>query len=456
MPSGPWGGRSGAVAGSSACGGDVQQLLLRPLAAGGSGSSGSSGPAIPLAEGRTVLGMVWLAWQRLLLLAAPLDDAAPGVEGGEGTVLIEVSVTLPDALATPHAPQAAGGSGSTGGKQGVQQQGSVCARTTVQLAAVRTSYAGGAVLAAATHPRGGAVLQLTDGRLLFYAGGSSGSSGSSGTSGGDLHHHQQQQQQQQQQQLPVLLPPAAHFPAPCPTMLLLPGAPLPPGGGSSAGWAAAASGSSGGSSANAPPAVGLSSAGVLCWGGRVVAGDVTSVAMRASGPGGPALLYTTRQSLLYVVMTSQLGRYTHTLVGGSCSLGSWGSGVVGCDWAMSGCVSATCCWCGSATCCDAHPSHTHTLATRVPRNSSRAPTHSRMHHLGGSPGVVTSTPATCGQQWQQQAGRRLQRRRPRRCTCARWSKVRCVCVGGGGVFGGQGEEGAAAMWPTIACLHPHV
>jgi hypothetical protein len=54
---------------------------------------------------------------------------------------------------------------------------------------------------------------------------------------------------------------------------------------------------------------------VLCCGPRAVAGGVTSFAVRRGGAGGPALLYTTRQSLLYAVMLRQLGSYVHREAG---------------------------------------------------------------------------------------------------------------------------------------------
>ncbi|GFR43050.1 hypothetical protein Agub_g4056, partial [Astrephomene gubernaculifera] len=61
-----------------------------------------------------------------------------------------------------------------------------------------------------------------------------------------------------------------------------------------------------------PPLLGLSRSGCLSWGSAVIApADVTSLAVRAYGPGGPALLYTTRKNLLYTVLFSQLSTYTH-------------------------------------------------------------------------------------------------------------------------------------------------
>jgi len=291
MPSGPWSSNYGtAVTAVSTQGGDVQRLQFPPLtaaaaAAGGSnGSSGYDAPAIPLAEGRTVLGLVWLGPKQLLLLAAPLDE---GLEEGEGTALIEVSVTLPASLF------------------GLEAADSSSSSPQQQTAAVKTSYAGVRVLTAAAHPAGGAVLQLENGQLRYYTP----SSSSSGDSAGFTL-----QQLQQQQQLLLPLPAAANFPSGCPTMLLLPGAPSPiaataatPAAGSNAQQQAVRA-------AAMAPAVGLNTAGVLYWGSRVVAADVSSVAVRGGRPGGPALLYVTRTNLLYVVMVGQLPKYQHTLV----------------------------------------------------------------------------------------------------------------------------------------------
>jgi elongator complex protein 1 len=284
MPSGPWSRHYGsAITAVSAQGGDVQRLQFPPLGSGldaagsSSSSSSSSSPAIPLAEGRTVLGLVWLSQQRLLLLAAPLEEL---FEEGEGTVLIEASVTLPASpndAANCSSPQ----------QQVAPGTESVC-----------VSYAGGRVLTAASHPAGGAMLQLQAGQLLYYPPSSSSSV--------------------QQQLLP--LPAAASFPCGCPTFLLLPHAPLLNGAAHSAAPASSSSSSSSRARqaavrvAAAAPAVGLSAAGVLYWGDKVVAADVVSVAVRGGGPGGPALLYITRQSVLYVVMIAQLPTYKHTLV----------------------------------------------------------------------------------------------------------------------------------------------
>lgn len=284
MPTGPWSNNYGsAVTAVSTQGGDVQRLQFAPLsaaaAAAGASSSGYESPAIPLAEGRTVLSLVWLGQQQLLLLAAPLEE---GLEDGEGTVLIQVSVNLPASLF-----------GLSAGANGSAQQ----QQQTVQTSTVRVSYAGGQVLTAASHPAGGAVLQMPGGKLFYYP-------DSSSTT------------RQQQLGSPLVpLPAAANFPCSCSTMLLLPHAPNPVA-------AMAAAGSSGNNVARqaavrvaaAAPAVGLSAAGVLYWGSKVAATDVCSVAVRGGGPGGPALLYVTRQSLLYMLMVGQLPKYQHTLV----------------------------------------------------------------------------------------------------------------------------------------------
>lgn len=42
-----------------------------------------------------------------------------------------------------------------------------------------------------------------------------------------------------------------------------------------------------------------------------MAGEVTSFAVREAGPGGPALLYTTRKGLMYTVLFAQLPAYRH-------------------------------------------------------------------------------------------------------------------------------------------------
>ena len=62
------------------------------------------------------------------------------------------------------------------------------------------------------------------------------------------------------------------------------------------------------------PALGLSPTGLLYWGQQQLAHDVTSVALRGGGPGGPALVYTTRNNLMYTVLLRELRRYLHQTV----------------------------------------------------------------------------------------------------------------------------------------------
>eukprot|EP00983_Pelagomonas_calceolata_P092097 1157626-Pelagomonas_calceolata.AAC.19 len=67
-------------------------------------------------------------------------------------------------------------------------------------------------------------------------------------------------------------------------------------------------------SASSSPALGLSRAGHLYWGAMLVAPEVTSLTTRTGGPGGPALLFCSRRSLMYTVFLAQLcapGGYAH-------------------------------------------------------------------------------------------------------------------------------------------------
>ncbi len=62
------------------------------------------------------------------------------------------------------------------------------------------------------------------------------------------------------------------------------------------------------------PALGLSRQGHLYWGATLVASEVASAVTRTGGPGGPALLFCSRRSLMYTVFLAQLGApggYTH-------------------------------------------------------------------------------------------------------------------------------------------------
>lgn len=252
---------------------EQQYLPVRaPTVAAGDGTADS--PAIPLAEGRLVMGLVWLSRDKLLLLAAPYP-AEEGLEEGEGTVLVEVSVQI---------PTAASGLLSVRGCQVTPEP---------ETQTVGVSYAGSAVMTAAAHPAGGALLQLQDGQLLYHS------------CDGKM----------------IPLSSTASFPVPCRTMLVLPDAAAPANSTVGTQGAPAAVNADNSNSSNkaaqvaaTAPAVGLSAAGGLYWGQKLVASDVISVAVRGGGPGGPALLFTTRQALLFVVMVGQLPNYQHTLV----------------------------------------------------------------------------------------------------------------------------------------------
>jgi hypothetical protein len=298
MPAGPWNpldGSSTSSAPTSRPGQQQQQaqqvhqqqqqrlLPVKP-------SGGAQEPAIPLAEGRLVLGLVWTSKSSLLLLAAPYP-AEEGLEEGEGAVLIEVSVQIPSDLSSEAA--AAAGLGAAGSANEYR------AGSEPVTAVQRVSYAGGQVVAAASHPAGGALLQLHNGPAVYYS-----------TEG-----HLLQLQGQ------------AALGVPCRTMKVLPNARVGAGtaaanrsnaGNAAAGLVGASSSSSSSQRAAAvaslAPALGLTSHGALYWGSKLLASDVTSFAVRGGGPGGPAVLYVTRQALLYVAMVSQLPSYVHTLV----------------------------------------------------------------------------------------------------------------------------------------------
>ncbi|DBA88250.1 hypothetical protein WJX77_011440 [Trebouxia sp. C0004] len=83
--------------------------------------------------------------------------------------------------------------------------------------------------------------------------------------------------------------PGANFPMPCPFMVPTPLAALQHLGGDTA------------------PAVGLSEGGQLYWGSAPIQGACTSVAVRGQGPGGPFLLYTTRDNMLHTLPFALLG-----------------------------------------------------------------------------------------------------------------------------------------------------
>jgi elongator complex protein 1 len=250
------------------------QRVLLPLGAGLPGGGGGWPPGVPLAEGRRVKAAAWLGPERLLLVAAPHPE--PGFEGGEGDALVEISARLPEPLMSApegEAPEAAGA---------------------VEVEEVGTSYAGAPVLAAAPLPPPAAA---TAG--AFEAGGDGGA-GCGGAEAGGVGVLLQLATGGLARcdpggGAPWPLGPGASFPVPCPLM-----APLPAGSGGGGGGAA----------------IGLAPNGALYWGPRLVAGGVTSFALRWGGAGGPALLYTTRSSLLYVVMLSQLPGYVHREVRG--------------------------------------------------------------------------------------------------------------------------------------------
>jgi hypothetical protein len=218
---------------------------LLPLGAPLGVAAAAAVPAggLPLAEGRRIKGMAWVGPGRLLLVAAPHPEAE--FEGGQGDVLVEVAVKLPEPLMS-----AREGEGVDLG----QGQGGVAAP---ELEEVAVSYSGGSVLCAASLPPpsalagqgrelcannagggdgGGVLLQLASGALMRWDAGAS---------------------------APAPLAAGASFPVPCAPM-----AALPPGG------------------IGAAAAVGLAAGGALYYGSRLVAGGVTSFAIRCAEPQG--------------------------------------------------------------------------------------------------------------------------------------------------------------------------
>ena len=142
--------------------------------------------------------------------------------------------------------------------------------------ALLTLHGGGSIafIASKASDGGGAVVQGASGQLFLHE-------LAKGDQGGKL--------------LP--LPPSSSFPARCSQMWCLP--PLP---------------KISNLKTLLPPAIGLDTAsGSLYWGSSLIASEVTSCTIRHGGAGGPALLYTTRRSLLYTVFFSQLvsGSYQH-------------------------------------------------------------------------------------------------------------------------------------------------
>ncbi|PNG99531.1 hypothetical protein TSOC_014688, partial [Tetrabaena socialis] len=199
---------------------------------------------IPLAGGRRARGLSWFhGASSLLLLAAPYPE--PGLEDGEGDVLVQVDVEwLSRGPADPEHARAS---------------------PEVRLTEGPTVYAGGRVLRLAPHPAGGVALELAGGGVARLGLGEAGV-----RSCGPR----------------AALPAACRVVRPVPAQALL--------------------------QPDDPPLLGLSPAGMLCLGSTVIsAADVTSFAVRAHGPGGPALLFTTRKNLLYTVLLSQLPFHTH-------------------------------------------------------------------------------------------------------------------------------------------------
>lgn len=185
-----------------------------------------------------------------------------GLEDGEGDVLVEVqlrwsssSSSTSDATAASHSPPL------------------------LLASEQRPVYAGARVLRIEAHARGGALVQLASGRMLRYTPSSSTTTttmNGSGTSSGSLKP----------------CPTAAHFPSPCMWLRPVPSQQL--------------------TSDEVPPAVGLNVQGALYYGASLLASSVTSCAVRASGAGGSALLFTTRKSHMYTVLFSELAKgHTH-------------------------------------------------------------------------------------------------------------------------------------------------
>ncbi|KAG2485392.1 hypothetical protein HYH03_015878 [Edaphochlamys debaryana] len=207
---------------------------------------------VPLAGGRRCRALCWLQGaSSLVVLAAPYPEA--GLEEGAGDVLVEVAVRW-----------ASSGPGDAADPRPCP---------VVQLDERPPVYAGGRVLRLApyTGPGGGAAVELADGRVSVFR-----------TDASSLE----------------ALGPAAALPEGCSAVRPTPAAAVA---------AAAARGLP-----PPPPLLGLGRGGRLCWGPAVLAtSDVTSFAVRSYGPGGPALLYTSRKNLLYTVLMTQLASYTH-------------------------------------------------------------------------------------------------------------------------------------------------
>ncbi|GIL52022.1 hypothetical protein Vafri_7984, partial [Volvox africanus] len=230
-----------------------QEALMAERKQCGGGSSSSLLPAapcldLPIAGGRRTRAVCWLYdSSSLLVLASPYPE--PELEDGTGDVLVQVDVEWVSC-----------GPGDSNDPR---------VSPDVRIKEHSPVYAGGRVLRMAPHTAGGVAVQLAGGEVMRFTAGAS---------------------------TLVSCGPVAALKGPCPVVRSTPA--------SLQGVA--------GSRNEVPPLLGLSRSGMLCWGSTViVAADVTSVAVRARGPGGPALLYTTRKNLLYTVLMSQLFSYTH-------------------------------------------------------------------------------------------------------------------------------------------------
>ncbi|GAX74696.1 hypothetical protein CEUSTIGMA_g2144.t1 [Chlamydomonas eustigma] len=218
--------------------------------------------------GSVVRALCWL--DRDALLALVSGNSSSSMEPGSSTpgdVLVELSIRA-----------ASAGNGFEGSSRWELCEGcgrdSVAQSAHVVCADVRTVlHKGFTVLSMVSHgtTSGAAVLQGLGGQMAVYL------------RGGRF----------------TLLAEGLNFQAPCPLMSSAPGL---------------TSSSSSSSKGHHAVAVGLSlKTGKLYWGSSLVASEVTSFAVRTGGAGGPALLYTTRKSLLYTVYFEQLlsGSYQH-------------------------------------------------------------------------------------------------------------------------------------------------
>jgi hypothetical protein len=262
-PRGPW---SAAVTTDAGGGGAAQ----RPKLPAPCQRLPDVSPApVQLPEGSVVQSLVWLRSDRLLLLLVPPMQPAGESRGEDQSLLLELELSWEQSCQTSQVHDDSGVHSHT-------HESAICAppsahvlhsgaTTTGRVLTAAPLPAAVAAAAGGFQSGGGALLQLHNGRLLRYE------------PGGQL----------------VPLPPNAYFPVPCPCMRVLP---------------------AGSAVAGAAPAVGVARGGGLFWGTQLVAQDATSVALRGGGPGGAALLYTTQQSLLFVVMVSRLHAYVHTPV----------------------------------------------------------------------------------------------------------------------------------------------